>query len=132
MKLSGYLEQRRAGFEAVVDVPPSLRAAVGRKRLRLGLGTRDVHVARAKLLRAVVVLHGRIEAARRTVPALDPLMAEALAIREGYQAVCAGDLTGWTTTPETYDSDDALCIIVENVQTRAGRVLESVQDHLAH
>jgi len=52
-------------------------------------------------------------------------MAEALAIRESYQAVCDGDLTGWTTTPETYDAGGALCIIVDAVQSRAESIAET-------
>ena len=119
VKLSGYLEQRRQGFEAVVDVPPSLRAAVGRRRFRLGLATRDVHIARARLLKAVITLHERINAACRMVPTVDPLMTEALALREGYQAVLSGDIRGFTS------SDDAQSIIIAHVQTRAESIAET-------
>ena len=103
VKLAGYLEQRRvgAGFEAVVDVPVSLREAVGRKRLRKGLGTRDVHVAKSKLTRALVELHLRIDDARRKVPALDPVMVEAMELRKSVAAVRAGDLAGFGFTPES-------------------------------
>ncbi len=84
-KIAGYLDQRRAGWEAVVDVPPALREAVGRKRLRKGLGTRDKHVAQARLAAALLVLHARIDAARRKRPETDPLTAEAMALRSALE-----------------------------------------------
>lgn len=92
IKVVGYLEKRRQGYVAVRDVPPSLRAAVGRNRLRKGLGTRDVHVARARLLTALVEFDRAIQAATRRQPDIDPLTAEALAFRETVLAAKSGDL----------------------------------------
>jgi integrase len=92
--ISGYLERRRASWEVVVDVPPSLREAVGRKRLRKGLGTRDKHIAEARKPRALLELHRRIDDARRKLPATDPVMAEAMAWRETITAARAGKPTG--------------------------------------
>lgn len=89
-KIAGYLEQRRAGWEAVVDVPPALREAVGRKRLRKGLGTRDKHVATARLAAALLELHARIAAARRKRPETDPLTAEAMALRDALEGAQRG------------------------------------------
>ena len=102
-KVAGYIEQRRAGFEAVVDVPPNLRGAVGRKRLRKGLGTRDVHVARSRLPRALLELHARIDAARRRTPESDPVTAEALEMRRSLIDVRAGRLDGWAVAPQWHE-----------------------------
>lgn len=105
VKIAGYLEQRRAGFEAVVDVPPSLREAVGRKRLRKGLDTRDVHVARARLQRALLGLHERIEQARKHTTNTDPVLAEALEMRRSMADVNAGKLDGWSLQSGYFETD---------------------------
>lgn len=86
-KIAGYLEQRRQGFFAVVDVPPSKREAVGAKRLKKGLGTRDKHVAKARLPKALLELHARIDAACRRNADTDPVTAEAMAYREQMESV---------------------------------------------
>jgi len=130
VRVSGYLEKRRAGWVAVRDVPPSLRAAVGCNRLRKGLATRDVHVARSRLLPALVAFEAAIEAARRRSPASDPVTAEALAVREHVLAVRGGDLRGFSGAPQWSRGDDgelyqddprdfALHIISQDVQDRA-------------
>ena len=103
VRVPGYLEKRRQGYVAVRDVPPSLRAAVGRNRLRKGLGTRDVHVARARLLTALVEFDRAIRAATRRRPETDPLMAEALAFRETVLAAKRGDLDDGQATPGLMD-----------------------------
>ncbi|WP_375293299.1 DUF6538 domain-containing protein [Siccirubricoccus sp. G192] len=59
-KIAGYIVQRRQGFYASLDVPPLLRAAVGRNRLVKTLGTRDKHVAQARLPKVLLELHARI------------------------------------------------------------------------
>ena len=100
VKLAGYLEKRRAGYSAVVDVPPSQRKAVGCKRLRKGLGTRDVHIANSRELRALIELHGRIAAALREDPATDPMLKEALELRRSVGDVRVGKLTGWGLPPQ--------------------------------
>lgn len=120
-KISGYLEQRRAGWEAVVDVPPSVRHAVGRKRLRKGLGTRDKDVARALLPKALLELHARMDAARRASPATDPRTAEALAYRELGEALRRGDATGWAVVP-----GEALTTAGELVQQTVADAAEEV------
>lgn len=102
--LPGYLRQRRQGYEAVVEVPPSKRAAVGRKRLTMGLDTRDPHVAKARLRRALVELHRRIDERLRASPQTDLVTAEALAWREQMEAVRQGDTRGLPVVPvETPD-----------------------------
>lgn len=103
--IAGYLEKRRAGYEAVRDVPPSLRAAVGRNRLRKGLGTRDLHLARARLLPALVAFEATIQAARRGSPTTDPIAAEALELRKHTLALKAGDATGWGVEPEWHQDE---------------------------
>lgn len=77
-----------------MEVPPSKRAAVGRKRLTLGLNTRDPHVAKARLRAALVELHGRIDERLRASPQTDPVTAEALAWRAQMEAVRQGDTRG--------------------------------------
>ncbi|MHB0704275.1 DUF6538 domain-containing protein [Roseomonas mucosa] len=111
-KVPGYLEQRRQSWEAVVDVPPTLREAVGRKRLRKGLGTRDKAVAKARLPRALLELHRTIEEARKAHPKTDPLTAEAMALREQREMVKAGR---WavTSTHEVWDPDAGAVVEVE-------------------
>jgi site-specific recombinase XerD len=52
----------------VVDVPPSLRALVGSKRLRKTTGTSDIHLARLRRLTILSDLKARIEAARKVDP----------------------------------------------------------------
>ncbi len=86
-KFAGYLELRRQGFSAVVDVPASKREAVGAKRLKKGLGTRDKHVAKARLAKALLGLHARIDAACRRNADTDAVTAEAMAYREHLESV---------------------------------------------
>jgi integrase len=59
------LEQRRLGWYAVIEVPPSLRPVLGRKRLRKSLGTRDIQLARLRRHAVVGDLKAIIERARR-------------------------------------------------------------------
>lgn len=65
------------------------------------MATRDIHVARARLLKALVDLDSQIRAAARADPTTDPVAAEALALalREHSLAIRAGNLTGWPSTP---------------------------------
>jgi len=127
VKVPGYLEQRRASYEAVRDVPPSLRAAVGRKRLRKGLGTRDLHLARARLLKALVELDGQIQDAARGHPQSDPVTAEALALRESTLAIKAGDLAGWAITSEVFLGRDGEEVETDPGQAAAGMMSEHVE-----
>ncbi len=59
-----YLEQRRQGYYAVVEVPPSMRPAIGRKRLRRSLKTRSLETARKRRWQVVAELRAAIDAAR--------------------------------------------------------------------
>lgn len=130
VKVSGYLEKRRAGYEAVRDVPPSLREAVGRKRLRKGLGTRDVHVARARLLKALVELDAQIQAATRRHPQTDPIAAEAMAYRDQTLAIRAGDLSGWGLPKDVFVHRGEL-VEVAPADTAAGLLSEAVGERAA-
>ncbi len=87
-----YLLRQRQGYYAVVEVPPSLRKVLGR-RLKKTLQTRDVYVARARRFRAVAALKETIEAARRSPggPQGDPILAEAMAWRDGLAAAGRGE-----------------------------------------
>jgi integrase len=115
------LERRRAGYEAVVDVPPALRPAVGRKRLRKGLGTRDIHVARARLGKALLELHARIAEACRACPATDPLRAEAFALRDEMEKARNGATVIHGYAEDGEDQPDALLRFVAD---RAGDIAE--------
>lgn len=111
-KVAGYLELRRQGFAAVVDVPPSKREAVGSKRLKKGLGTRDKHVAKARLPKALLELHSRIDAACRRNADTDPVTAEAMAYREQMESVRKPG--GSVYRPETvWDHDTGTEVVVE-------------------
>ena len=104
--LTGYLAQRGRAYEAVVDVPPSKREAVGRKRLRKALGTTDVHVAKARLRRALVALHAQIDAALRQSPTADPVTLEAMEFRRSVEDVRAGRLNGWSGPPAFVEDEE--------------------------
>jgi hypothetical protein len=75
-----FIEQRRNGFYAVVEVPPSLRAAVGRKRLRKTLSTSDMATAKLRVWGVVADLKAQIDAARQTTTG-DAVKDEARALR---------------------------------------------------
>lgn len=130
-KVAGYLEQRRAGFSAVVDVPPSKREAVGSKRLKKGLATRDKHVAKARLAKALLELHARIEAACRRNADTDPVNAEAMAYREQLETVrrpgggvyeTGTHVDPGTGTEQEYEVEIAEDIIRDTVETRGEEI----------
>jgi integrase len=80
--MAGYIERRRGGsLCAVVEVPPSLREAVGRKRLRKTLATRDMVTAKARVWAVVADLKRQIEAARQATTG-DMVTDEARALRK--------------------------------------------------
>lgn len=60
-----WLEKRRQGWYVVVEVPPSLRAAIGRKRLRKTLGTTDLAEARKRRWPVVQEFKSHIETIRQ-------------------------------------------------------------------
>ena len=78
--MPSYLEKRRQGYYAVVEVPPSLREKLGCKRLRRSLNTRDPATANARKWAVVAEFKTQIEAARRGVSP-DSVKAEARAMR---------------------------------------------------
>ena len=80
--MSGYIEKRRQGFYAVLEVPPHLRAAAGCNKKRRTLGTTDKHVANARLGAVLGELHKWLDGVRRKKPDTDPLVAEAMGWRE--------------------------------------------------
>lgn len=93
-QIAGGLEKRRQGWYAALDVPPSQRAAAGKKRLRKSLRTRDKHVASARLPAALVKLHADLRTLLRKHPETDPLTQEAMAWRGTVKAAEAGRETG--------------------------------------
>lgn len=124
-KIAGYLEQRRMGFSAVVDVPTALRDVVGSKRLKKGLGTRDKHLAQARLPKALLELHSRIDAARRGHPSTDPRTAEAMELRERLQEVRSG--VGTVYQPhEVWDPARGKHLIIE-AEAAEGLLIDTVQ-----
>ncbi|MBZ9939210.1 tyrosine-type recombinase/integrase [Mesorhizobium sp. BR1-1-16] len=75
-----YLTKRRQGYYVEIEIPPSLRETMGKKRLVKSLGTRELNVARAKRWETIAALKAQIEAARKGSAAL-PLEEEALGYR---------------------------------------------------
>ena len=59
-----YIERRRQTYYAVVEVPPSLRQVLGKKRLLKSLETRELAVARDRRWAVVASLKKQIEEAR--------------------------------------------------------------------
>ncbi|MCZ8100732.1 MAG: hypothetical protein O9972_22825 [Burkholderiales bacterium] len=59
-----YIERRRQTYYAVVEVPPSLRLTLGKKRLLKSLETRDLAIARDRRWAVVAALKKQIEEAR--------------------------------------------------------------------
>ncbi|HEY6440107.1 MAG TPA: DUF6538 domain-containing protein [Acetobacteraceae bacterium] len=95
-----YLTRQRQGWYCVVEVPPSLRARLGR-RIKRTLRTTDVHVARARRWHLVAEIKATIEAARKA-PKGDPIAQEALAYREAMLAAEQDD----ASEPAGADWDD--------------------------
>jgi integrase len=94
-----YLEQRRQGWYAVLDVPPKLRSAVGRKRLRVSLKTRDLGVARTVRWKGLEQLRQRLAQHASDVAtdaAMDRLTAAGLNARDAFQRLERGDLSGFS------------------------------------
>jgi len=125
--IPGYLARRGKAYEAVVDVPPSKREAVGRKRLRKALGTSDVHIANARLRRTLSDLHAQIDAAVRKRPETDPRLAEALELRRSVNDVRAGRLDGWGLTPVVVDYDEDGPIEEDPKDTAMGLLSDSIE-----
>jgi integrase len=93
-----YLQQRRQTWFVVVEVPPSIRAKLGR-RIKRTLRTRDINLARARRWQAVADIQAQFEAARRGVQG-DPQRLEALELRrllaeETRRSDRAGDDINW-------------------------------------
>lgn len=124
-KIAGYLEQRRQGFSAVVDVPTALRGVVGSKRIKKGLGTRDKHLAQARLPKALLELHAKIDAARRGHPSTDPRTAEAMELRERLQEVRSGVGTAYQPH-EVWDPARGKYIVIES-EVAEGLLIDTVQ-----
>jgi integrase len=62
------LERRRSTWYVWIDVPPSLRSIIGRRRLRKTTGTTDEALARLRRGAILTELKTRIEAARKVNP----------------------------------------------------------------
>ncbi|MCK8784264.1 tyrosine-type recombinase/integrase [Roseomonas sp. NAR14] len=116
-RVPGSIERRRRGLYAVLEVPIPLRAALGTKRLRKTLGTRDTEVARARLPRVLAELHERVQAAQKKVA--DPRAAEALELREQLTRARSGESFGWAQTAGAADD------------TAAPTEEEAIRDHVA-
>lgn len=85
-----WLEQRWRGWYAVKDVPRSLRAVIGKKRLLKSLDTRDLHVAIARRHAALAEFQREIDEATRG-DQHDPRIDEARAIKATLDAINRGD-----------------------------------------
>jgi hypothetical protein len=85
-----WLEKRRQGWYAVVYVPPSLHAALG-KKLRASLGTRDLREAQLLRHPQVAAFKKQIEEAKHG-PKNDKLATEALTSRDSLLAARRGEI----------------------------------------
>jgi integrase len=129
VNVRGYLGKRGPGFEAVVDVPPSLRQAVGRKRLRKGLGTQDIYVANARLPKALLELNARIDAATRKRPGpFDPITQEAMALSEHLAAVKRGDPEWLGVGPQHVEAEDGELVEVPAAEVALDLLRETIQE----
>src|SRR5690348_13810530 len=97
-----YLIKQRQGWFAVVEVPPSVRPRLGKRRLKRTLHTRDIYVARARRFRVVADLKAEIEAAKRGATTTT-ITDEAMALRETLAAAEAGEDIG--RYPVDYDDE---------------------------
>lgn len=101
--VSGSMEQRRRTWYAVVEVPLAAREAIGAKRLKKTLGTRDREIARARLPRVVAELHERVQAAQRKES--EPRLVEALELRDQIIRARGGESLGWVrSSPDDHES----------------------------
>jgi integrase len=115
-----YLMRQRQCWFVSVEVPPSLRGALGR-RLKRTLQTRDVAVARACRYRVVAELKALIEKARKG-PQGDPLWTEALSWRDSLKTAEEADgEAGWGPS-EGYQTQE------EVVSTALGDRVEALHD----
>ncbi|WP_421697553.1 DUF6538 domain-containing protein [Ancylobacter sp.] len=105
-----YIERRRQTYYAVVEVAPSLREKVGKKRLIRSLQTRDLATARERRWAVVAELQKIIEDAKKGVIATPSMVEEALR----HRTAILGDRT------EENDARYALYRHVEALEERKG------------
>lgn len=120
-----WLQQRRRGWYAVLEIAPSLRAALGKRRFVRSLKTRDHAVALARRHAALAEFNAEIERARKPAEATE-IMAAAMTWRETFKKIEAGDLSGFTTTrrpgPEWPEQQVALNIAVDGLEQSIGEI----------
>jgi integrase len=122
-----YLQLRRQTWFVVVEVPPSLRAKLGR-RIKRTLRTRDANLARARRWQAVADIQAQFEAARRGVQG-DPQRLEALELRrvlveETRRSDRAGDSIDWDD-PEAhswFEDTRSDSIVRDHIAARATEI----------
>ena len=85
-----YLVLRRQGYYVSVEVPPSVRPMLGKKRLQRTLATRSLETARRKRWEVVRELKEAIEAARPGREG-DPLVEQALFLRDALEGAAMTD-----------------------------------------
>ena len=110
-----YLEQRRQGWYVVLEVPPSLRERLGRKRLRKSLGTRSLTTAQAKRWAMIATLRADITGAQGQ-RAGDPIANEALGWREAMLTARQGDGKGHS------EDDDSEAFIMGLISDRSEQI----------
>lgn len=128
-----WLIQQRRGWYAVVEVPADLRAQLGR-RIKVTLQTTDLRVAQAKRHQALATIQARIAAARAIAPGQrDPVMQEAVAYRETFEAMRRGRRI-ITIYPPVSDNAEPLTqeeFVAEHVSDRARELHEEGHPDLA-
>ncbi|WP_406853788.1 DUF6538 domain-containing protein [Alsobacter sp. KACC 23698] len=139
--MSRYIERRRLTYYAVVEVPPSLREKVGKKRLIRSLETRDLAVARDRRWQVVAELKREIEDARKGPSEAhgahptprqrrEPLTEDRRRlIQEGLdwrEALAKGSETGDPDDPTSYAFDDRVDAVRDELGHEAAGVLTVV------
>jgi len=102
-----HLEKRREGWAVVVYVPERLHHVMP-KKLRKGLGTRDLKVAQARRWQVIADFQARIAEAERGM-GMDPLLTEAFTWRDAIREARAQDTRrGGDGGPEEPPGDEEI------------------------
>ena len=114
-----YLVLRRQTYYVAVEVPPSVRPNLGKKRLVVSLRTRSLATAQARRWDVIAALRRQIQAARPGREG-DRLIEDALFLREAYEAARRHDAeTGEGGRENTTTAD-----IVQDMAEEAGARFE--------
>jgi integrase len=127
-----FLLRQRQGWYACVEVPPSLRLTLGRRRLKRTLQTRDIAVARARRWRVVADLKAKIEQARQAQQG-DPLVAEAMTWKDALAVAATKAVADedFYFSPEEDAISDAVAARVEELDLQGNPRWRTFRDIVA-